>query len=291
MTRSLLFVPADNPRKLAKAMSCGAGALIVDLEDSVAPDAKEAARANARAFLLEARSEPRSPRLYVRVNALGSGLVDADLDGVMAGAPHAIVLPKANSGADVQRLGAKLAVHEAQHGLDDGSCGVLPIATETGAAMFGLSTYAGASRRLIGLTWGAEDLSADLGAEANRTPEGALTEPYRLARSLLLYAAAAAGLDAFDTIAVRTRDEASLRAECEAARRDGFVGKLAIHPAQIAVINEAFTPSAEALERARKILAAFAASPGAGAVAMEGEMLDAPHLRRAERVLRRSGEG
>lgn len=288
--RSLIFAPADSPRKLVKAMSSGADALIVDLEDSVPLGSKAAARANARSFLSDAASAVSRPRLFLRANALDSGLLDEDLETVVPGAPDAIVLPKATCGADVQRLGAKLAVEEARNGLEHGCIGILPIATESGAAIFGLATYAGASRRMIGLTWGAEDLSADLGAETNRGHDGALTEPYRLARSLTLFAAAAAGLDAFDTVAVVLRDEAALRAECEAARRDGFVGKLAIHPAQIALINAIFKPSETALRRAREILAAFAAAPGRAAIAFEGEMLDLPHRKRAERLLRRAEE-
>jgi len=288
MSRSLLFAPADSAHKLAKAFTSGADAVIVDLEDSVAPSAKSAARANARAFLAEVADAPERPRIHLRVNALESGLIEEDLDCFGAHPPDAVVLPKARGGADVQRLAAKLAVREALNGVADGAVAIVAIATESGAAMFGLSTYAGASRRLLALTWGAEDLSADLGAQANRSRDGVLTDPYRLARALLLYGAADAGVEAIDAIYALVGDESGLRTECEAAARDGFVGKLAIHPAQIAIINEVFAVSAQAQERARKIIEAFAASPDKGALQLEGEMIDRPHLTRAERLLRRA---
>jgi citrate lyase subunit beta/citryl-CoA lyase len=207
----------------------------------------------------------------------------------MPAGPDGIMLPKATGGMDVQHLAAKLAVREAESGLPDGGTFILPIATETAASLFHMGSYRGASHRLAALTWGAEDLSADLGAETNVGPDGRYTEPYRLARTLTLFAAAAAEVSAIDSIHGNFRDAAGLRAACEEARRDGFSGKMAIHPAQVAVINEVFTPPAEAVERARGIVAAFAANPGAGVVALDGEMLDRPHLRRAERVLARLG--
>jgi citrate lyase subunit beta/citryl-CoA lyase len=225
--------------------------------------------------------------LYVRINALDTGLADADLDAIMPGAPAGIMLPKASGGADVQHLGAKLAVREAENGLVDGATRILPIATETGGALFGLGTYAGSSRRLAGLTWGAEDLAADLGAETNKTPDGAYTPPFALARSLLLFGAAAAAVDAIDTVFTAFRDAEGFRRECVAARRDGFVGKMAIHPDQVAIINEVFTPADAEIARAKAIVAAFAAAPDAGVLGVDGEMLDRPHLLRAERLLRR----
>ena len=285
--RSLLFVPADSPRKLAKAATGEADALIIDLEDSIAPSAKDAARRSAADFLKEWRATPRRQRLFVRINALDTGLADADLDAVMPGRPDGVMLPKSQSGVDVQHLGAKLAVREAENDLPDGSTRILPIVTETAQAMFGLGTYAGASRRTCALTWGAEDLSAALGAETNRSADGAYRSPYMLARSLTIYAAAAAGVDAIDTIFGNFRDSAALRAECEAARRDGFAGKMAIHPDQVAIINEVFSPTPEAIEAARAIVDAFAQNPGAGVVGVDGVMYDRPHLRRAERVLGR----
>lgn len=287
--RSLLFVPGDSPKKLEKGMGSGADALIVDLEDSVAPDAKEEARRIAAAFLAEQRTTSGRPLLFVRVNGLTTGLIDADLDGVMRSAPDGIVLPKAVGGADVAHLGAKLAVREAEFGLDDGGTRILAIGTETAAGVFALGTFTGASHRLAGLTWGGEDLSADLGAETNRGEDGAYTDPYRIARSLTLLGAAAAGVDAVDSVFTNFRDLAGLEAECRTARRDGFVAKMAIHPAQVPVINEAFTPSPDAVARARAVIEAFLANPGAGVVGVDGEMLDRPHLLRAERLLRRAG--
>ena len=286
--RSLLFVPGDDTRKLAKAMHSGADALILDLEDSVAPDAKARARQIASAFLKEARATPRRPRLFVRINALDSTLADTDLDALMPAAPDGVMLPKARMGADVQHLGAKLAVREAEHALPDGATTILAIATETAGSLFGMSTYAGASRRLLGLAWGAEDLSAALGAETNRLPDGAYAAPYQLARTLTLLAARAAEVEPIDTVFTQFRDDAGLRAECAAARRDGFTCKLAIHPGQVTAINEAFTPSPEAVAEARSVLAAFAAAPGAGVVALDGRMLDRPHLLRAQRLLARA---
>jgi citrate lyase subunit beta/citryl-CoA lyase len=287
--RSLLFVPGDSRKKLDKAMGSGADVLLIDLEDSVAVAAKDEARRVTSAFVMEHRAEAERPRLFVRVNGLTTGLADADLDGVMPAAPDGIVLPKAVGGADVAHLGAKLAVREAEYGLDDGATRILAIATENAAGVFALGTFAGASHRLMGLTWGGEDLSADLGAEANRDEDGAYTDPYRLARSLTLMGAAAAGVDAVDSVFTNFRDMAGLEAECRQARRDGFVAKMAIHPAQVPVINQAFTPSAEAMARAQAVIEAFRAHPGAGVVGVNGEMLDRPHLLRAERLLRRAG--
>jgi citrate lyase subunit beta/citryl-CoA lyase len=287
--RSLLFVPGDSPKKLEKGMNSGADVLLIDLEDSVALDSKAEARSITAAFLSEQGKDTERPRLFVRVNGLTTGLIDADLDGVMRSAPDGIVLPKAVGGADVAHLGAKLAVREAEFGLEDGATRILAIATEAAAGVFALGTFAGASHRLMGLTWGGEDLSADLGAETNRGEDGAYTDPYRLARSLTLLGAAAAGVDAIDSVFTNFRDMAGLEAECRAARRDGFVAKMAIHPAQVPVINEAFTPSPEAVERARSVIRAFEAHPGAGVVGVDGEMLDRPHLLRAERLLRRAG--
>jgi len=285
--RSLLFVPGDAPAKMDKARASGADALILDLEDSVAPERKAEARLATAAFLASA---PRggAQRLFVRVNPLDGPFIDLDLDAVIAARPDALVLPKACGGTDVMHLGAKLATREAMADLPEGSVGILAIATETAAALFQMGTYAGASRRLIGLAWGGEDLSAALGAEMNRAPDGSYAEPYRLARTLTLAGAAAAGVIPVDSVYTAFRDLDGLRAEAEAARRDGFTAKMAIHPAQVPVINAVFTPSPEAVARARAVVAAFAAAPGAGVVGLDGEMLDRPHLVRAERVLARA---
>lgn len=286
--RSLLFVPADSEKKLGKAFSCGADCVLIDLEDSVSLANKPKARASAAAFLSEARRHTERPRIYVRVNSLASADNDLDLEAVMGAAPDGILLPKCRNGADVQHLGAKLAVKEAENDLVTGSTEILALATETAGSLFAMGTYAGASPRLSGLAWGAEDLSAAIGAETNRDDDGLLTAPYRLARTLTLLAAAAAGVPAFDGIFANFHDLDGLRRECEVARRDGFSGKLAIHPAQVEVINQSFTPSAEAIARATAIVEAFAANPATGVVSLEGEMLDRPHLLRAQRVLARS---
>ncbi|MDE2578296.1 MAG: CoA ester lyase [Hyphomicrobiales bacterium] len=288
--RSALFVPADSEKKMARGLECGADCLFVDLEDSVAANAKPAARQMARDFLLHARRRASRPLLYVRVNALDSGMTDADLDVVMAGGPDGVLLPKSQGGCDVQHLSAKLAVREAAFGLPDGATQIACVATETASAIFGLSSYKGASRRLAALTWGAEDLSADLGAETNRLPDGAHAPPYQLARNLALFAAVAAGAQPLDTVYPNFRDEAGFEVECLAARRDGFTGKMAIHPAQVPVINAIFTPPAAEIARARAIVAAFEHNPDKGVIALEGEMLDKPHLERARKLLARARE-
>lgn len=286
--RSLLFVPADAARKLDKAMSSGADVVIVDLEDSIAPDRKAAARELAAAFVRDAVAAEGRPRLMVRVNGLSTGLIDADLDAVVPARPDAIMLPKAEGGASIVHVDAKLGVREALAGLAAGHVGIAAIATETAAALFLAGTYRDASGRLKALTWGAEDLSAELGAEQNRDADGRFLDPYRLARALCLAGAAAAEVQAIDTVYIDFRNEAGLVRECEEARRDGFTGKMAIHPAQVPVINQAFTPTAEAVARARAIVAAFAAQPGAGTVGIDGRMFDRPHLAIAERLLARA---
>ncbi|HUD86360.1 MAG TPA: CoA ester lyase [Xanthobacteraceae bacterium] len=286
--RSLLFVPADSAKKLDKAMTSGADALIVDLEDSIAFDGKARARDSAAAFLKDVIASTPRPYILVRVNGLQTGLIDADLDAVAPAKPDAIMLPKAEGGVAVMHADAKLAVREAVSGLPDGHIKILPIATETAASLFVAGTFAGASPRLTGLTWGAEDLSAELGANANRDAEGRFLDPYRLARVLCLAGAAAAQVPALDTVYVDFRDSAGFRRECEEAARDGFVGKMAIHPAQVPIINEVFTPSPDALARAQAIVDAFAADPGAGVVGIGGVMYDRPHLARAERLLARA---
>lgn len=286
--RSLLFVPGDSARKLDKGLGSGADALILDLEDSVAPAGKEAARKTTVAFIEAARQEASRPRLFVRVNGLTTGLTDGDLDAVMAAGPDGIMLPKAVGGPDVSHLGAKIAVREAECGLDDGVTTIFAIATENARGVFGLGTLAGASHRLAGVAWGGEDLAADLGAETNRDAAGGYTAPYRLARSLTLFAAAAAEVDAIDSVYTDFRDLDGLAAECREARRDGFAAKMAIHPAQVPVINESFTPSNDALAHARAVVALFAAGPGVGVVGLDGQMIDRPHLKQAERLLARA---
>jgi citrate lyase subunit beta / citryl-CoA lyase len=286
--RSALFVPGDSTAKLAKSLGSSADALILDLEDSVAAERKQAARTTTLAFLEDAGKRQPRPLLMVRVNALETGLTDADLDAIVAGRPDAIMLPKAEGGGAVAHLDAKLTAREAIHGLPDGEIRIVALATETASALFVAGTYGGASPRLTGLSWGAEDLSADLGAETNRDAEGRFTEPFRFARNLCLAAAAAAKIQAIDTVFVDFRDLAGLKREAEEARRDGFTAKLAIHPAQVATINAVFTPSPAAIAKARAVIAAFAAKPGAGVVGIEGIMYDRPHLDRAKQLLARA---
>ena len=284
--RSWLFVPADSDRKLAKVDGSGADATILDLEDAVAPARKDAARAMAAAFVGERPRAVRAGALWVRINPLDGGHALADLAAVVAGAPDGIVLPKAGGPCDVMRLGHYLDALEVAAGLARGGIAILPVATETAAAPFTLGDYARVRPpRLAGLTWGAEDLSAELGASGNTDADGRWMLTYRIVRSLTLLGAHAAGVAAIDTLYVDFRDEAGLRAASVAARAEGFAGRLAIHPAQVATINAAFTPSEAEAEHARRVVEAFAAEPGAGTVGLDGRMLDRPHLRAAERLL------
>jgi citrate lyase subunit beta / citryl-CoA lyase len=285
--RSLLFVPADGGRKLDKAMASGADAVIVDLEDSVSPAGKAAARKSAADFLSDAVKLTTRPRLLGRVNGFATGLIDADLDAVVPARPDAIMLPKAEGGAAVVHADAKLAAREAIAGLPDGHVKIVAIATETATSLFLAGTYGGSSARLQGLTWGAEDLSLELGAEVNRDAVGRFFAPYQLARALCLAGAAAAQVQAIDTVSVDYHNVGAVRREAEEARRDGFTGKMAIHPAQVPVINEVFTPTAAAVARARDIVAAFESNPGKGTIGIDGVMYDRPHLERARQLLAR----
>ena len=284
--RSLLFVPADSERKLNRARHSGADALILDLEDSVVPANRSVARSQARAFL--ASSGSAGFRRYVRINPLAGGAALDDLVAVVPQRPDGIVLPKCLP-EDVRILDHYLSALEAASALAPGAIRVIAIATETPAAMLALADharvgYAGESARLEGITWGAEDLAAALGGH-NRRLDGIYDDIYRLARSLCLLAAAAAEAAPIDTIYTDFRDEKGLAAECAAARRSGFTAKMAIHPAQIPVINEAFSVTEEELVWARKVVAAFAENPNAGTLALDGEMVDRPHLTLARRLL------
>lgn len=286
--RSLLFVPGDSERKLEKGFGSAADVVIVDLEDSVAAGNKARARSVAAEYLRAAGDAARAGRVYVRVNDLESGLIEADLAALVPARPQGIMLPKSNGGHDVQRLAAMLRVHEAEAGLPDGGIAIIPLVTETGAGVFSAGTYRGASARLAGLTWGAEDLSAAVGARTARDGQGAYTDVFRLARALTLLGAAAAETAAIDTVYPDFRDAAGFAAECAAAERDGFVAKMAIHPDQVPVINAAFTPPPEAVDEARSVIAAFAAAGDVGVVGIGGKMFDRPHLRRAERIVARA---
>lgn len=274
--RSLLFVPGDRPDRMLKALLAGADALILDLEDAVADGQKNAAR-DAIATLLS--SERLELPVFVRVNPLESDLVAADLALVAAARPHGVVLPKSAGGPSVAELERRLAA------LGNTDALILPIATETPAAIFGLGTYGGASPRLCGLTWGAEDLPTAIGAAMSREADGRFTPPYEVARALMLFGAHAAGVSAIETVYPAVADDAGLAAYAGRGRRDGFAGMLAIHPRQVAIINAAFTPTAEEIAWARQVVAAFAASPDAGALRVEGQMVDRPHLTRARRLL------
>jgi citrate lyase subunit beta/citryl-CoA lyase len=279
--RSFLFVPADSERKLAKGLESGADALILDLEDSVAAANRSTARRQAREFLDAHR--PETIARYVRINPLASGLALDDLAATVASKPEGILLPKCTPD-DVRTVDHYLSAFETAAGHPAGAIRVIAIATETPQAVFVLGNYAGASPRLEAITWGAEDLSACIGGN-NRTIDGAYDGPYQLARSLCLLAASAAGVAALDTIYTDFRDASGLKAEAIAARRSGFTGKMAIHPAQLATINEVFSTSAEERNWAERVLAAFAANPDAGTLALDGKMIDKPHLVLARRLL------
>jgi citrate lyase subunit beta/citryl-CoA lyase len=281
VNRSFLFVPGDNGRKLEKAAESAADAIIVDLEDSVAPREKARGRSIAREFL----SEHRDRGCWVRINPLDTEDALADLRALMPSAPAGIVLPKPKGANDTVRLGKLLDVLEQEHSLPVGRTPILPITTERPEALFRMQEYSEASARLAGLTWGAEDLGAALGASGIRDDRGNWLAPYQLARSLCLFAAAAAGVPAIDTVYTDYRDESGLEAFASAGRRDGFSGMLAIHPGQVAVINAAFVPTGEEVERAARIVELFAASPEAGTIGLDGVMLDRPHLVQARRVL------
>ncbi|HTW53418.1 MAG TPA: CoA ester lyase [Stellaceae bacterium] len=279
--RSFLFVPADSERKLARGLESRADALILDLEDSVAAANRPIARKLAREFL-EANPAGKIAR-YVRVNPLASGLALDDLAATVAGRPDGILLPKCMPD-DVRTLDHYLSAFETASGNLRGATRIVAIATETAEAVFALGDYKESSPRLEAITWGAEDLSACIGG-SNRTIDGAYDGPYLLVRSLCLLAAAAAGVAALDTIYTDFPDPAGLRAECAAAKRSGFIGKMAIHPAQIAAINEAFSTSAAERDWAEQVVAAFAANPDAGTLALDGKMIDKPHLVLARRLL------
>ena len=286
--RSFLFVPADSPRKLEKSLESGADAIIIDLEDAIAADQKEAARANAAAFIKGLPASSSRPPIFIRVNGLESGLTDADLDAVLPAKPYGVVLPKGEGGASIIHLDAKLTAREAMHGIEDGATRVFAFAIESASAMFLAGTYAGASKRLLGLTWGSEDLSYEFGGVSSRDATGQFFEPYKLARTLCLTAAAAAKVLAIDTVYADFRNPDGLRREAQDAAHQGFAGKMAIHPAQIPILNEVFAPSPERIAWARAVAEAFAATPDKGAVQVNGVMYDRPHLLHAEQVLKQT---
>jgi len=284
--RSLLFVPGDSERKLAKGDASGADALIIDLEDAVAPENKARARGLTAEYLSARPRGARGPALWVRVNPLDTGLTLQDLAAIVAAGPDGIMAPKVDGPRDVATLSNYLDALEVQSGVEQGSIGILPVATETPQAPFNLGAF-GSQRidRLIGLTWGAEDLSAAIGASTNLDPDGGWALTYRLVRSLTLLAAHAAGVQAIDTLYVDFRDEPGLRESSRRARAEGFTGRVAIHPDQVVPINESFSPSDAEVAHARAVIAAFDAQPGAGTVGLDGKMLDIPHLKQARKTL------
>ncbi len=272
--RSLLFVPGDRPERFPKAVATGADALILDLEDAVAPANKPAARQAVRDWIAAPRSEG-GPAIFVRINPIDTDEAAADIEALTGIALDGIVLPKAEGAETVLHLSNRLP----------GSYAILPIASETPVAVFGLGSFRDAAGRLAGLTWGAEDLPAAIGASTAREADGSYTDPYKVVRALTLFGAHAAGVPAIETVYPDFRDLDGLAAYAARGRRDGFTGMMAIHPTQVAVINAAFSPSEAELEHARAVVAAFEANPGAGALQLNGKMLDAPHLKAAQRML------
>ena len=281
VSRSFLFVPADSERKLEKAGTCGADALILDPEDSVVASARSKARKLAAEFL----KQKCDAKIWVRINPLDTEDALEDLQAVMPAAPEGIVLPKPRGASDAKQLAKLLDALEQESELEAGQTLILPVATERPAALFGMDEYAESTARLAGLTWGAEDLSAAVGASSNRDESGNWLPPYQLARSLCLFAAAAAGVPAVDTVYKNFKDAEGLAEFAAAARRDGFEGMLAIHPEQVAIINKAFVPTPAETERAQRIVALFAANPEVGTLGMDGEMVDRPHWLQAKRIL------
>lgn len=284
--RSLLFIPGDSDKKLAKVADCGADAVILDLEDSVAPAQKADARKRVADFLGTAPRGAGAPRYWVRINPLDSGLLLEDLAQIMPAAPDGVMQPKTNGPACVRQVSHYLDAFEAAGGAPYAATAIIAIATETAIAPFHLGEFAGAGlSRLAGLTWGAEDLATAIAASGNRAANGDWMFTFQMARALCLLAAHASGVQAIETLHADFRDEAGLRAACQAARAEGFSGRLAIHPAQVAIINAAFLPSVAEMDHARRIIEAFAATPGAGTIGLDGKMVDIPHLKQAERLL------
>lgn len=282
--RSFLFVPADSDKKLDRARECGADVLIVDLEDSVAAPRKMLAREMAASYLRR-ESAAQTGLKYVRINPLSDPASMLDLAAVVGEGLDGIVLPKANGIEDVLRLGHCLDALEARNGVPTGSTRILVVATETAAAMLNLAGYQRSHPRLSALTWGAEDLSAALGALSNREPDGALSHAYLMARSMCLAAAAAAGVAPIDTLYADFREVEGLRNDCVASRRRGFAGRIAIHPSQVEIINRCYSPNAEDISLARAVVEAFEAQPDVGTVGIDGRMYDRPHLIQALRTL------
>lgn len=284
--RSGLFIPGDSEKKLTKGMSSGADALFIDLEDSVSLDNKETAREVSASFLREIADEDSRPALYVRVNAFDTELTEDDLDAIMVAKPDGIVLPKSEHGQDVTRLDALLRVCEADNDIADGTTRIIAIITETAIGALNAGTYRRSSKRLQAVAWGAEDLSADIGS-ARRHDDGTYRDVFRFARVQTLLGAVAAGVEPLDTVYPDFRNDEGLAAECREGKLDGFTAKMAIHPAQVPIINEIYTPSDDEIAKAREIVDAFEAAGNPGVLGLNGQMLDRPHLRKAEKLLQR----
>ncbi|HUD27223.1 MAG TPA: CoA ester lyase [Novosphingobium sp.] len=285
--RSWLFAPGDSEKKMTKAMEGEADIVLIDLEDAVAPDAKAAARPMVHDFI-KAHPEQRA-RLWVRINPFDGPHTLHDLAAVIPAHPGGIMLPKVYSRAEVEKLDHCLSALEVANGIEEGSIPVIVLITETAEGMFHTGSYKGAPR-VVALTWGAEDLADSIGASSNRNPDGSYSFTYELARSLTVLGAATAGVTAIETISADFRDLEALRIRAEKVRRDGFRGMMAIHPAQVPVINAAFTPTEAEIAEAQEIVDVFAANPGVGAIGWKGGMLDRPYLARAERLLRQAGK-
>jgi citrate lyase subunit beta/citryl-CoA lyase len=286
--RSWLFAPADSERKMAKAADSVADIALFDLEDAVTLENKPLARTMLRDFL--GANTHRLARLWVRVNPLDSGMVLEDLAAVMPARPGGIMVPKVRGRQDVEVIDNYLSALEVANGIAEGSTPLIILVTETAEGMFHTGDYKGAPR-VVAMTWGAEDLADDIGASSNRNPDGSYGFTYELARSLCLLGAATAGVTAIETIQGDFRDLDGLRARAEKVRRDGYRGMLAIHPAQVDVINAAFTPTAEEVAEAQEIVDIFAANPGVGAIGYKGGMLDRPYLSRAQQLLAQVAQG
>jgi citrate lyase subunit beta / citryl-CoA lyase len=279
----MLFVPGDSDRKFAKAAGIGADALILDLEDSVAPSMKIEARAKVAALLDD--QTPRDWLFFVRVNPFDTGMTFDDMAAVVKPGLDGLLIPKADGAPDIARIGEALDRLEAAADMAVGTVKIAVVATETANAMFNLGSYTPAHPRLVALTWGAEDLAAALGATANKEENGEWTSPYLLARNMCLFAASSAQVAPLDTLYTNFRDSEGLERDCRRARRDGFTGRIAIHPDQIAIINACFSPSAEQIAEAQMIVDAFAAQPDAGTLGINGKMYDIPHLKAAQKTL------
>ena len=287
--RSLLFVPGDSEKKFARASQGNADVLILDLEDSVAPSVKPQARGIVAGWLDGAQDV--RPALFVRPNPLDSGMIDEDLAAVVRPGLAGLLVPKANGAEDIAEIARKLDTLEAAAGMAPGTVKIAVVSTETPFAMFNLQSYTRPHPRLVGLTWGAEDLGAAIGATDNKEPDGSWTFPYQVARAQCLFAAASAGVVPIDTLYANFRDPEGLEVDCRKARRDGYLGRIAIHPDQVDTINRCFSPSEEEIAHARRVVEAFTANPELGTIGIDGKMYDIPHLKAAEKTLAAAGEG